>query len=1392
MTTYTGGDENNSYTLTPADGASSVNGGGGTDTLTINWSTLTTALYGQVYATGGSGYVQGSVNIAWSNIERLNVLYGSGSDTFYIQGLDTAVAFNGGGGDDFGYAGFEASTADITFALNGTANTASVFEGQGSSFTNVERVGVYTGSGNDRLTGGAGADQLSAGAGTNRVSGGGGDDQITSVGADTVDGGTGRDSWSGNYATRTAAIGVTQGTGSAYTLSGLGAAASVANVEQISLATGSGNDSFALRSGGAASISLNGGTGTDSLTADWSALTTATTAYVYSDGTSGYLSGTDNSINWSSIETLSFKLGSGNDQIYATSLGGKMTVDAGAGDDFGYAGFEASTADITFALNGTANTASVFEGQGSSFTNVERVGIYTGSGNDRLTGGAGADQLSAGAGTNRVSGGGGDDQITSVGADTVDGGTGRDSWSGNYATRTAAIGVTQGTGSAYTLSGLGAAASVANVEQISLATGSGNDSFALRSGGAASISLNGGTGTDSLTADWSALSTATTAYVYSDGASGYLSGTDNSINWSSIETLSFKLGSGDDQIYGGGRGVMLTVDAGAGDDSFYSGDGNDMVTGGVGDDLAVFTGAYADYEIVTRNGATTVRDRREAGDGTDTLRQVEKARFTDQTVNLLTNTPPDVDGPDRFTTSEDSAIRLTQAQILANDSDVDGDTLVVSGVEAVFGGTAALNQDGTVTFTPGANFNGDASFRYTVDDGKGGLAQGTATIRVTPVNDAPVAADDGIYVATAGVAFELDGRGVLANDSDVDGNALQAIVATGPAHGDLTLNADGSFRYVADADYVGNDSFTYRAGDGTVSSTATVRLSVVNGAPTIGASAPSRALTEAGATGAGVSTAQVALTRADPDGTIPAYDVRGWSDLGRGSYGIAGVYGTVVLDTAADTLTYTLSNDDADTNALGRADVAADSFTVTVSDGLTPSAVTVRFAVNGANDAPEAAGDAFSVKAGESIAGTVLANDRDVDNDALTVSLVGQPANGQLTLNTDGTFDYRPSTGFAGTDSFTYRLSDGLVVSEATVSLTVTPADPVPNTAPNAIADAFTLDEDSSLSASVLANDTDDEGDALSASLVSGPTHGAVALNADGSFTYTPDADYFGTDSFVYAASDGSASAQATVSLTVRDVAEPSRDLPDTYVVRRTGTIDGSAGTDDVLTGPAYRNSFYFDAAAETGQDRITDFAKTDVIAVNVRLDNSNGIISLVDNSVRLDGSAGGDTATIEGVTALRYLGAAGAGVHVYADALTRPTDAIEGLLGNDIVQGDRGDRTSQTFFYDTALDLNLGRDTIRNFGAKDILVLTSELNDVNSDGVIAFGRNRALDLSGGVDGPGDPGVSGEAGILTISNSAGRIIQSLEFDGSRVEDGVTYYVYSLLGSAAGTGDLNFS
>jgi VCBS repeat-containing protein len=223
----------------------------------------------------------------------------------------------------------------------------------------------------------------------------------------------------------------------------------------------------------------------------------------------------------------------------------------------------------------------------------------------------------------------------------------------------------------------------------------------------------------------------------------------------------------------------------------------------------------------------------------------------------------------------------------------------------------------------------------------------------------------------------------------------------------------------------------------------------------------------------------------------------------------------------------------------------SDSFTYKANDGtVNGNTVTVSITVNPVNDVPVANADAYSTNEDTVLNVTatgVLANDTDVEASSLTSVLVSGVSNGTLNLNADGSFDYTPNTNFVGTDSFTYKANDGTGDSN-TVPVTITVDSS--NDTPVAVADVYSTNEDTALTVSlpgVLANDTDSDSDPLTSLLLTGPTFGAVLLQTDGSFVYTPALNFTGADTFTYKANDGTVDSGAAI-VTVN--VSPVNDAP--------------------------------------------------------------------------------------------------------------------------------------------------------------------------------------------------------------------------------------------------------
>jgi VCBS repeat-containing protein len=340
---------------------------------------------------------------------------------------------------------------------------------------------------------------------------------------------------------------------------------------------------------------------------------------------------------------------------------------------------------------------------------------------------------------------------------------------------------------------------------------------------------------------------------------------------------------------------------------------------------------------------------------------------------------------------------------------------------------------------------------------------------------------------------------------------------SGPAHGQLSLNPNGTFTYTPDPEYSGPDSFRYTASDGTLASNvATVNLNVtaVNDPPVT--------RNDAATTNEDAAVAiDVLANDSDPEGS-PLKPVI----VTQPAHGTVAVSGSQLVYTPAanffgtDTFTYRAAEN--------------------VINGLAGNVATVTVTVAPAPDAPVAQPNAYTTDQGVTltvVAPGVLGNDSDPDGDPLTAAVVSGPANGALTLNPDGSFTYAPNPAFYGTDSFTYAAADGTgLTATAAVTLTVLRT----NDPPVAQDDAATTNEDTQVGIAVITNDSDPNGDPIQAVVFTQPANGAAAYSAnDGRIYYTPRANFNGTDTFTYRAYDGRAySAPATVTVTVLPVNE--------------------------------------------------------------------------------------------------------------------------------------------------------------------------------------------------------------------------------------------------------------
>ncbi|ABE42971.1 tandem-95 repeat protein [Polaromonas sp. JS666] len=496
-----------------------------------------------------------------------------------------------------------------------------------------------------------------------------------------------------------------------------------------------------------------------------------------------------------------------------------------------------------------------------------------------------------------------------------------------------------------------------------------------------------------------------------------------------------------------------------------------------------------------------------AGEGGETQATV---RLTVLPVNDL----PVVTG-EVLASDEDIILNINPALLLANDTDVDTATtnaepaqvLAITAVGNAQHGSIVLLPDGTLRFTPERDYFGAAGFSYTVDDGRGGQVAGQVVVNLAPVNDAPEVLGETVGFNEDEVQT-LSQASLLANDSDVDNPStdLRIVAVDNATHGAVSLNPDGSIRFVPDADYFGPAQFTYTVSDGVGGFTvglASLAIAPVNDAP--------RLLGEAVALDEDIQARFIAsaLLANDADVDNPHGDLT-ISEAGNASHGNVQVVAGEIVFTP-------------DLNFNGSA-----SFTYTVSDGVGgESQATVNLNFNPVNDAPVANSELVLGKRDVSYTLTqaaLLANDTDVESpQALHISAISNVQHGVATLDGDGNVRFTPAAGYAGRGSFDYVVQDPQgAASTATAQIDFSHV----NINPTATDDGFIGYEDIAFSIAqdqLLVNDSDADNPAadLRVTAVAGAQHGTVSLQADGAVRFVPDADFYGTASFTYQVSDG-------------------------------------------------------------------------------------------------------------------------------------------------------------------------------------------------------------------------------------------------------------------------------
>ena len=515
--------------------------------------------------------------------------------------------------------------------------------------------------------------------------------------------------------------------------------------------------------------------------------------------------------------------------------------------------------------------------------------------------------------------------------------------------------------------------------------------------------------------------------------------------------------------------------------------------------------------------------------------------------------------PDTYAALSDQTLSIAAPGFLANDIDPEGEALTVTALtDNVDHGNLQSFADGSFEYTPNPGFTGTDSFEYQMEDDSGNLSDPvTVTLQVILGNRNPVSVNDK-YSALENTTLGISPPGFLANDIDPDGEVITVAAITDDVdHGTLNPLADGSFSYTPDPGFTGTDAFEYQMQDasGNLSDPVKVTLEVLSGSGPVAVPDTFAALSDQ------------TLSISAPG--FLANDI----DLDGESLTVTAIIDNVdhgsLLAVADGSFEYTPN-----AGFLG-----TDAFEYQMQDasGNLSDPVKVTLPVILGNRPPVAVADEYTALENTTLSITApgfLANDIDPDGETITVTAITDAADhGAFSAQADGSFSYTPNAGFTGTDAFEYQMEDdsGNLSDPVTVTLQVIKG----NRDPVGIADEYAAIENTTLSITApgfLANDIDPDGETITVTAITDAAdHGAFSAQADGSFSYTPNAGFTGSDAFVYQMQDnsGNLSGEITVEIIVYLINEPpaaqtgdDRTVECTSTSGAAVTLDASASSD--------------------------------------------------------------------------------------------------------------------------------------------------------------------------------------------------------------------------------------
>ncbi|MEZ8556277.1 tandem-95 repeat protein [Vibrio cyclitrophicus] len=789
-----------------------------------------------------------------------------------------------------------------------------------------------------------------------------------------------------------------------------------------------------------------------------------------------------------------------------------------------------------------------------------------------------------------------------------------------------------------------------------------------------------------------------------------------------------------------------------GEDGVLTFNDQDLLTGATdieGDDLSVegvtYTGADG---VLTDNGDGTysfapnenfngdVNFSFNVSDGTDTV-------TANIDVSVTPENDPPVAGSTSYTVHEDNSITISNEQLLANSSDIEGEVAIDSVTYSGSDGVLEINGDGTYTFSPNENFNGEVSLDVVVVDEDDAAVSTTAGITVLEVNDPPVAGPTS-YTVDEDSVLTFNETQVLLNASDIEGDVqLVEINYDGP-DGIFSINGDGTCSFAPNENFNGQVQLdvTIQDEDGAqVDTHITVDVLPINDVPVSGDLAYS--VEEDGS-----------ITLSQEQLLSQANDVDG-DDLTASNLMVDGDATVTANDDGSFTIT-------PDANFNGDIDLTFD-----INDGVDTLVATADLTVNPVNDLPQPQDQAFSIGEDGVLNFTdedLLTGATDIDGDDLSVEGVTYTgADGVLTDNGDGSYSFAPNENFNGDVNFSFDVSDGTDTVQANIDVSVTPE----NDPPVAGSTSYTVHEDNSITISdeqLLANSSDIEGEVAIDSVAYTGADGVLEDNGNGTYTFSPNENFNGEVSLDVVVTDEEGATEATTAgISVLEVNDPPVAGSTSYTVHEDNSI--TISNEQLLANSSdIEGEFAIDSVAYSGADGVFEDNGNGTYTFSPN-ENFNGEVSL---DVVVTDEEGATEATTAGVTVLEVNDPPVAGstsysvnedevITISAEQLLANASDIEGEVAIDSVKytgadgifTDNGNGTfsfapNANFDGDVSLDVVVTDEdgaTVATSASIDVLPINDPpvsgdlAYSIDEDGSIILNQEQLLSQASDVDG---------------------------------------------------------